>query len=244
MAAVARLIGVEPEVLSAVPCPVLLSELAPTLDQPLLLQTTLQHAKEEHTQLSNFDIHACLLTAQLVVERCKKQHYAMGSLNHEEAMALNVITQENVFCRKLDEALCSKLPSNLSPFIPFLQLVHQAAQHCGLTERVVHCGSRTNLKPVLQEGSSVCWSGIVYGIGTSKPLMGEGFLGATGDRSLVTLTVKSAVDITGLSCIVMPGQSQYLVLPMVSFFVRKCAILASGITVVQLEQKQEAQVDD
>jgi NAD:arginine ADP-ribosyltransferase len=174
--------------------------------------------------------------------RTMKAKFPGGAIPHDltldQAAALHLYTVEGPFYHRLNALLRNPDRARIVPLFDFLALLRSAClklpKHAVTTYRGVKC-ARTELKPAgsfEKDGMLDLWAVT----STARKIDRiQTFLGTSGDRTILALECRHAVDIRPFSAF-GSGEEEFILVPGSSFEVSSVLDAGNGLSIVQMAE--------
>eukprot|EP00729_Bicosta_minor_P008099 gene8099-26901_t len=132
-----------------------------------------------------------------------------------------------------DAAKCAQAVSGLTDNQMRLLAYAAATGKCTL-----YRGVKLNLAAKFPKGKRFVWWSVTSATTNASVLNNEQFLGESGERTLFTIQVLDARDITRFSAV--KAEAERVILPGTLFVVKDVLPLGNGLTMIQIEQVEDA----
>ena len=156
-------------------------------------------------------------------------------LQADEIAAINLFTQETPYYAELNRLMRERNRDGLKPFFSLLKLMlaglHRLPHNGGHT---VHRGVKLDLSSKYAEGHEFCWWSFSSATRKISVLKSPQFCGTTGPRTIFSVAVTRAVDISNYSAI--PSEDEILLLPGSVFEVSDLLQMDDGLTIIQVKE--------
>jgi len=156
----------------------------------------------------------------------------VGGLSKDEAAAVYLYTMESKFYKDVNANLREVNRTKIQPFFPYLRLLLAAFQKLAPKSTDLWRGVKLDLKKMYPVKETVVWWGISSC--TPKKAVAEGFMGASGVRTLFRVVPKSAISIMQFSA--FKGEEEYILPPGTQLLVESSTTESSGLTTIVLKE--------
>lgn len=155
-------------------------------------------------------------------------------LQRDEIAAIHLYTQNTSFYSQLNHLLRSRARQMLKPFAPYLKLLLGGLQKLPRIETTVFRGIKGNVSPSYKKGTKFVWWAVSSTTATIDCLSNPQFFGPSGERTLFTIAVKHAVDISRYSS--LPSENELVLVPGSRMRVVGSVLNADGSCIIQCEE--------
>ncbi len=155
-------------------------------------------------------------------------------LQRDEIAAIHLYTQNTSFYSQLNQLLRSRARQMLKPFAPYLKLLLGGLQKLPRVDTTVFRGIKGNLSPSYKKGTKFVWWALSSTTATIDCLSNPQFFGPSGERTLFTIAVKHAVDISRYSS--LPSENELVLVPGSRMRVVGSVLNADGSCIIQCEE--------
>ena len=198
-----------------------------TLSSPVLLTLLV---------LSSSELRALMSACGRKAKKLKKKQQ-LAPLNPDEAMAVNLYTQESNVYKKLNELLRQRSRQRLYPLFPYLKLLLTALFKLPPLKITVYRGVHRDLQHLYPKDEDIVWWGFSSTTMNLEVLENPDFLGTEGKRTMFAIKTKQALDIQRYSA--MGFEQERLLLPGTCLVVEGVLHAGGGLTIVQLAEDDD-----
>jgi uracil DNA glycosylase len=168
----------------------------------------------------------------LVRQSSERVRIGRSKLTQDQAAALYLYTMQSSFYQLINAALREADRTTILPFFSYLRLLFSALEVLQPVLLDLWRGVKLDLRSTYVVSTTVTWWGISSC--TPKQSVAQGFMGATGSRTLFKIEPKSATSIMAFSA--FTEEEEYILPPGTQLFVKSSTTDKSGLTTVVLQE--------
>jgi hypothetical protein len=153
-------------------------------------------------------------------------------LSKDQAAAVYLYTMESNFYKDVNAHLRDTNRTKIQPFFPYLRLLLSAFEKLAPKPLDLWRGVKLDLRKMYPLKQTIVWWGISSC--TPKKSVAEGFMGASGIRTLFRIMPKCAISIMSFSA--FKGEEEYILPPGTQLLVESLTTDSSGLTTIVLRE--------